>query len=746
MKRRRIAYLSIDISNPYLSLLWPGAAAYAEKAGMDLVLMPGGQMNSPESRDRQESHIYEFLKSGRFDGFVIAANNFGVYNTPADLSRFCKAFSPLPFVSIGTKVEGGPVVTIDNTKGLKDLVAHFADVHGYRKFAYVRGPLGHAEADERYETFRKALSDRNIQFDESLLQVGDFNAPAGQEAGKRYLARKREIEAVLFANDIMALSCFHEMTEKGVRVPEDIAMGGFDDVADCAFISSPLSTVRQPLFELSYSAAEILSRRMDGESPRDLVLSTEAVIRRSCRCLSRSIETVGTPRPEPNEAPAIRAVEVFGETAKAAESRLSDLSSRILRLAGRADDERTIISSLEEMMDALPEASNNQERWNEFLNRVYALYLKDAEGCADPATASLFQKLRIQIGEFMERRQASMRASSAQEFLKLQDSLQAISADFDYDKLISNIGSGLRSLGVGTYFLCLYTERKTRGAGDWEFPRSVRLMAACVDGKAEGGPAKEFSPREFVPEALLERCPAGIFVVHPLYFGQEHFGYALMRMGPRAGIVYESLRVQMSSSLQASLILIDQKRQEEALVARNARLQELTLPMIESIKSVSGLAAQRIRGIGELIQKNAEASAKLKSANEGAKRVVENARDMTGMISMIEDISVNINLLSINASIESARAGAQGKGFAVISGEIRKMAAGTAENAQKTAATLAKVMENIGHSSAQSAESVEAFSALSKEISDLSETFTEIAQRMVELERASADISSLMTA
>jgi len=750
--KRHVGFVVNNIYNAYLNSLWPGAAAYAEKHGIDLVLLPGSQMNSPVSRDLQESYIYDFLASGRFEGFIFASNVFGSTNTVDALKRFCERFAPVPYVCLGSKLPGAPTVLIDNSTGLREMVRHFTDVHGFKKFGYIRGPLAHPEAEERYRPFRAVLSERGVPFDESLLHVGDFNAPAGIDAARAFARRKGDVEAVIAANDIMAVSCFQELGRLGIRVPDQMALGGFDDLAAASFIASPLTTVRQPLFELSYKAMELLARRMDGEARvEDVTLETEAIIRRSCGCLSHSIEGVqevidrdSRDRREPRDPHQDLALELFHDRGEFDASILNDIASRILGYRGSPEELRALVASIDKAMHALPEVSGEQERWNDFLNHVYSLYIKEHEGECEPAKLALFQKMRIYIGDFMERKQAALRASNAQEFVRLQDALQTISGDYDFGVLMDGIRDSLLSLDISTFVLCLYSERVKRGTGAWTFPPKATVRAALEDGHQSGMLGKEFDPRKFLPEGRISESMAGIYVTHPLYFGDVHFGYIVMRMGPRNGTTYETLRAQISSSLQAAYILIDQNEQEESLKAANERLRALAIPMLDAIKGVSGIAVERISRLEELLASAKEASAKLVSANESASRVMDDAKAMNGLIAIIEDISVNVNLLSINASIESARAGANGKGFAVIAGEIRKMASGTADNARKASLTLASALQNIGSSKEESGEAVKSFDALRSEIQALSSSFSDISDRMEELERMSRDMSSVL--
>lgn len=726
MARRRVGLILINIDSVYMSFIWPGAVAYAEDNDIDLVLLPGNQMNGKGQRDIQENHIYEFLSSGCFDGFVIASNVFGSTNTDESLSRFCQRFAPLPYVSLGTRLRGAPTIMIDNTAGLKDLIGHFADHHGFRHFGYIRGPEGHQEADERFAAFKSALSMRGISFDEDLLYVGDFNPPAGVKAASYFLARRQKVQAILAANDLMAIACLEELERNGVHVPQDIAVGGFDDINECKFISSPLSTVLQPHHKLSYTAMATLARLMNGEKGvEDVVLPTRAVIRRSCGCLPKAIRGMEEASSEANDS-----------------YQNDELSRLVLAFKGGDEELAELLRRFDNAMKTSKATLGDVELWNGYLNQLW-LDLKRS-GKADENMAVLFQKLRLIIGDFAERKQTAKRIAACQAAETLQGELRRIGSNFDIVSLKEDFRRSLRNLGVPTFALCLYTERYKRPEGDWVFPPKAKLALCEVDGRKSSDEETEFDPRILVPRRSLFEGRPGTFVITPLYYNNDHFGYMILKMGPREGPLYEALRAQLSGSYRAAYILADQKRQEEDLAAVDARLRELAKPMLEAIDSVAGIASARIDRLDRLLGNTAAAAAKLRAANDSAARVKENARDLNELISIIEDISVNINLLSINASIESARAGVHGKGFAVIASEIRKMATSTAENAGKASVTLSATHANIAESNAQSGGAVSAFATLNDEISELSGAFKDIADRMVNLERISQDMAGVL--
>ncbi|TLY98934.1 MAG: LacI family transcriptional regulator, partial [Gammaproteobacteria bacterium] len=156
---------------------------------------------------------------------------------------------------------------------------------GYRRIAHIRGPRNNFEAEERLRGYRAGLgAGRAVVID------GDFSEESGYRAGQTLAAGRTRPDAVFAANDAMAIGCLFALTEAGVRVPEHIALAGFDDVPVARFVYPPLTTVRVDVAAMGRRALERLAAAID--DPRSdtrtvETLAVELVVRASCGANSR---------------------------------------------------------------------------------------------------------------------------------------------------------------------------------------------------------------------------------------------------------------------------------------------------------------------------------------------------------------------------------------------------------------------------------------------------------------------------
>ena len=174
-------------------------------------------------------------------------------------------------------------VVIDNFRGARDLVRHLLSA-GHRRIAIIQGAPGNYDAGERLRGYRAALREAGIERDTSLELPGDFTEAGGYAAAMQTLALSPRPTAIFAANDSMAIGALSALRESGARVPEDIAVGGFDDIPIARFMDPPLTSVRVPISEMGARAVERLLSAIGDEGERTSKrerVSTELIVRRS---------------------------------------------------------------------------------------------------------------------------------------------------------------------------------------------------------------------------------------------------------------------------------------------------------------------------------------------------------------------------------------------------------------------------------------------------------------------------------
>jgi len=215
---------------------------------------------------------------GKVDGLVVMSPHVDAELLGRNLP------SALPIVLLNSPAEGigCSTFTIDSYRGARAATRHLA-ARGHRRIAHLAGPEGNWDAEQRLRGYRDEMKRSRPGVRLEILP-GDFTQAAGYEAGRKLAAFQERPDAVFAANDTLAIGCLVAFREAGVRVPEDVAVVGFDDIPLASLVSPALTTVRVHISELGRSAMEhLLAHLQDkGTKPVARRLVPELVVRQSC--------------------------------------------------------------------------------------------------------------------------------------------------------------------------------------------------------------------------------------------------------------------------------------------------------------------------------------------------------------------------------------------------------------------------------------------------------------------------------
>jgi LacI family transcriptional regulator, galactose operon repressor len=260
-----------ELSGPYYSELLMGFESRAAELGQSVVLMlAGGKADLPRAVRQL---------AARVDGLAM----LGSAAIPESAVRALQGSKPLLLIA-GDPREGVEAISAENTESARALTLHLLD-HGRRRLLFVGDPGSGPDIRDRYLGFVQAHESRPGPTAAEPVRI-QLREADGTRLAERLLAGDVDADALVCANDELALSVMARLQEGGKAVPDDIAVVGWDDVMTARYVRPGLTTVRQPVRELGAMAADRLHELVTGASPRDglQVLSTELVLRASCGC------------------------------------------------------------------------------------------------------------------------------------------------------------------------------------------------------------------------------------------------------------------------------------------------------------------------------------------------------------------------------------------------------------------------------------------------------------------------------
>ena len=308
MARKRIAVLVASIDREYQQDFASGLLSAGVQNDVDICLFNSqGHMNVSISTSSEvgESMIYDLPDLGEFDGVISMLATMGndvAYRKVTEVLEPLKK-SGKPHVSIDVPQDGAVCIMFDDAISVGELTEHLIMEHGARKIAFISGPLNSNVSIARLEACRKAMKKHGLELDEKLVFDGEWTRVGGRRAAESILESGGQIpDAVICANDDMALSVIETFNEHGIRVPRDVAVTGFDALREA--VMRGLTTICRPIDRSARKAVEVLCNWIRGEVPaeKEIILSTIPIYGESCGCaqnmehMNDKLRALGTER------------------------------------------------------------------------------------------------------------------------------------------------------------------------------------------------------------------------------------------------------------------------------------------------------------------------------------------------------------------------------------------------------------------------------------------------------------------
>jgi DNA-binding LacI/PurR family transcriptional regulator len=724
--RPTIGLLVHRITDEHGSALWNGIMAAARALDANVICFQGNNLGATNGFLGQGNTIYQLASADNVDGLVFSSATLATYIDVDEMRRFADQYRPLPRVSVGLSLKGIPSLTVENYGGMREVVDHLIEVHGFRRIAFISGPAGNPEGELRYQAYADALADHGLPLDPALVSPPTgWVEGSGREAlrvmiDERGLQPGVAFEAVAASNDETALGVLAELQARGIHVPEDVALTGFDDFQNSRYCTPPLTTVSQPVAEQSRLAVELVLAQLRGEEvPQQKNMPTHLIIRESCGCPNSlvsdaAVGSITLPQQGAVSGEALSSVtgkqkeQIQAEMIEAAGAAFDGLDPTWMSRLLTAFSDDVVGDSVDSFGAELDRAIRQTARMNRELRtwqKVISAHRRQvlpllSEKAHLRRAEDIWQQARVTIAEAVFRYRAYREALANGRALALQTIGQALITTFDLENSVEALADGLPRLGLPGCYLALY-----------DFPEKPKTWSNLIFAFNEKGRVDiprgglRFPSLSLIPENLMPDQRAFSLVVKPLYFRDQSRGFVIFETGPQEGAIYESLRGQISSMLKG-VLLVQEVQQHTALMdtivtETLATSEEMLATISETSRqaqAVAGAAQQSVdvSKTGENAVANTVAGMEtiqrqVKDIAQSILVLSERTQQIGEIISAVEDIADQSRLLALNASIEAARAGDEGRGFAVVAREMRHLSGQSREATTKVSDILNEI-------------------------------------------------------
>lgn len=285
-----IAVLTAGIDEEYQQNIIKGINEYAgeEKINIFYFTAYGGVLAN-SNYDKGEYNIFNLVNYSKFDGIIFMDNTIGALDVREKVAEQIKNAN-IPAVVFDSEISPEFYnIRVDNFKAMEDIINHVVKEHGARRINYVSGPMENPESRQRYEAYKSVLAENGIEFEKERVYFGEFRSIDGIHAANAILNSELEFpEAIICANDAMALTVIITLEKHGIKIPDDVIVTGFDNISAARYFCPEVTTVDRPLKLLGRKACEIIKTVYSGESvPKIHTVFTNPVFSESCGCGSQ---------------------------------------------------------------------------------------------------------------------------------------------------------------------------------------------------------------------------------------------------------------------------------------------------------------------------------------------------------------------------------------------------------------------------------------------------------------------------
>ena len=595
------------LDNDYSKAFLKGTAAAANDLDVNLAIFPGRALDCQLADRRytvyeyQNNVVYSFASSKSMDALIVSAGTIATCVSHEEFKEFLDGYEGLPLLTTETKFEGYPCIRLSGS-GIKELVSHLVHEHGRKHIAFVSGPEGNTDADERLNHYKEALAENGLEFDPNLVTYGNFSEYCVDIVSDLIDRNEGKIDAICFANDMMCRGGYKAIESKGLRVGKDIAVTGYDDSEVAATLRPMLTTVRADASKLGYRAVEEAVHMAKGEKVEDICIDSTPVFRFSCGCSFQAEQKVTLDRLD--DASVRKAVDnILSEHIQRYEvsmrkhdciKRLHEFAHKLISYAAGADisvEELFSKSYFSRIMDSdiwklvSPEA---------FLRIMKGIRSASLSACEGDMMGRKLNVLKILEGSMevaseciVNMHYTTMNDITFTHFLIGNITKDMTIYDSDDEKCYFSIVNDLYRAHVDSSFVYTFEEPIIHDPkSEWKLPETILLRAyndgdklAAVTGEACKLPSSRIITNQYTPNDRNR-----IMVVSPLFMNEEQYGVIVCEMENEYFTYIYSITPQICSAIKLTNLGAKLESSLDAAQSRNNVLNRMS--MIDELTGV----------------------------------------------------------------------------------------------------------------------------------------------------------------
>ncbi len=285
--RKTIGVFILGLVNYYQSQLYTAITKAGKELDYNIAVFSGYDIQNDDVMEG-EIGILELPDYENLDGVILALDTYENAKMKAMLVEKVKTRCRCPVISVRVETEEFYNVLVDDNEAMKEMIYHLIDYHKFKDVCFLAGPKGFPDSDRRLHSFLEIMKERNLPVKEEQIYYGHFWKYDGGPACEQFIDKRGKMpEAILCANDYMAISVCKDLIARGLSIPEDITVCGYDNIWEATVCAPSLSTVSVPYEKMGRRAVELIAEANGGKKiEKNTYFPVEVVLRESCGCVN----------------------------------------------------------------------------------------------------------------------------------------------------------------------------------------------------------------------------------------------------------------------------------------------------------------------------------------------------------------------------------------------------------------------------------------------------------------------------
>ena len=588
-RRLNIGFLVDDVDTAFTSSIIKGAIKASKELDANLYVFPGKYIE-PDYRDKkmttynyQYNTLFAYAADCKLDVICILLGVIASTLNEKKQEEFLKMFGDIPVVCMCSQVNGYASVHFDNKIAFFKEIEHLIVEHGARKIGYVSGPKTNDDAIEREEIYRQVMKKYQIDVPEERVVYGDFSDYCTPII-EQLLDQNEKLDAIVFANDHMALAGYRVFAKRGLQAGKDIKVVGFDDETFALTMNPPLTTVKSNSVDLGYQAIYLANRCSKSKCIEEINVNSFTIVRKSCGCMEPGGKVlqqrlgIDDVKLCTNEDLRERIIHFLfdGCIAVSKDNKLvrlfAEFVDTVLSMRECTQETELLLSEIyykfsllfsQEILEII-----TTDRLFDMLRFMHYIMELDSNSVVSSVSLS---ELFYHMYRFVAEKVLALEVNNKEEINQMGHRINSFTrelvtfgenVDISYEMALET----LKSMNMDSVYLYVFDEpKKHLDTEKWEIPEEIFLKAYYSDGEMvsvlEG--EQRIATRDVLMNPYTNTAKRVVRILSPLFSGAQQYGLLLCELEPKYYSFLTPTISKLSSNIRTIFLLEQQKQIEE---------------------------------------------------------------------------------------------------------------------------------------------------------------------------------------